>query len=235
MLCGAHPHQQDNLCAQCRIDIPWSKNACNLCAEYIESIGLDGHHICITCLQEPPLYTRTVCAFDYLAPISGLINQFKHQHNLAAGRLLTACLSQTIFENIAQGNIILPQLIIPVPLHKRRLRERGFNQAQFIATGLSQSLNLRINTKLCHRSGYQAPQQGQTRRQRLENMAGIFQIRSTEVDQKVNNIAIVDDVMTTGATAQALSTKLINAWGGPLDIQVWCVARAQPPDIWLEW
>jgi len=235
MICGAHPHQHDNLCTSCFIDIPWSKNACSLCAEYIETIGLAGDHICGNCLQDPPPYTKTVCAFDYLVPINGLVNQFKHQRNLAAGRLLTSCLSQTISDNIAQGQIIIPQLVIPVPLHRRRLRERGFNQAQFIATGLSKSLNLRINTKLCHRSAYQTSQQGQTRLQRLEKMAEIFQIRSTEVDQKVNNIAIVDDVMTTGATVQALSTKLINAWGGPLDIQVWCVARAQPPDAWLEW
>ena len=50
-----------------------------------------------------------------------------------------------------------------------------------------------------------------------------------------HSIAIIDDVMTTGATVQALSKKLITAWGGPLDIQIWCVARAQPPDILLDW
>ena len=235
MICGAHPHQHDNLCASCLIDIPWSKNACSQCAEYIETIGLDGDHICVNCLQEPPPYTKTVCAFDYLVPINGLVNQFKHQHNLAAGRLLTACLSQTVCAKIAQGKIITPQLILPVPLHRRRLRQRGLNQAQFIATGLSHSLNLTINTRLCHRVAYQAAQQGQTRRQRLEQMEGVFNIRQTEVDQRINSIAIVDDVMTTGATVQALSTTLINAWDGPLDIQVWCIARAQPPNVWLEW
>ena len=235
MICGAHPHQHDNLCASCLIDIPWSKSACSRCAEFIETIGLDGHHVCVNCLQEPPPYTKTVCAFDYLVPINGLVNQFKHQRNLAAGRLLTACLSQTVCAQITQDKIIIPQLVLPVPLHKRRLRQRGFNQAQFIATGISHSLNLAIDTSLCHRVAYQAAQQGQTRQQRLEQMEGIFNIRKTEVDQRINSIAIVDDVMTTGATVQALSTALINAWDGPLDIQVWCIARAQPPNAWLEW
>jgi ComF family protein len=239
MLCGVHPHHQDNVCASCLIDMPWSKNACSQCAEYIEPTGLDGSHVCTPCLQQPPPYSRTVCAFDYLVPINGLMNQFKHQHNLAAGRLLTACLSQTISETNsraeAQGESIIPQLLIPVPLHSRRLRQRGFNQAQFIATGLSQSLNLRVNTRLCHRTRYQVPQQGQSRQHRLAQMTGVFQIRQLGVDRRIKSIAIIDDVMTTGATAQALSRSLINAWNGPLDIQVWCVARAQPPNVWLEW
>jgi ComF family protein len=235
MLCGAHPHQQNNLCAPCIIDIPWSKNPCSRCAEYIESIRLDGQLLCTNCLKQPPPYSRTVCAFDYLGPISGLMNQFKHQHNLAAGRLLTACLNQTICKTIAQGQTIMPQLLIPVPLHRRRLRQRGFNQAQFIATGLGQSLNLSVNAQLCHRSRHQAPQQGQSRRHRLAQMSGVFQINKTAADHSITSIAIIDDVMTTGATAQALSRSLINAWDGPLDIQVWCVARAQPPNVRIEW
>jgi len=235
MLCGVQPHQQNNLCAACMIDIPWSKNACRQCAEYIESITLDGSLLCTNCLKQSPPYSRTVCAFDYIGPIKGLMNQFKHQHNLAAGSLLTACLSKTISKAIALGQITIPQLVIPVPLHRRRLRQRGFNQAQFIATGLGQSLNLNVNSQLCHRSGHQAPQQGQSRQHRLAQMSGVFQITEAGVDGRIESIAIIDDVMTTGATAQALSKTLINAWDGPLDIQVWCVARAQPPNVWPEW
>jgi predicted amidophosphoribosyltransferase len=101
--------------------------------------------------------------------------------------------------------------------------------------GISQSLNLKINTRLCHREVYHSPQQGQSRQQRITQMKGVFNIAPKEVDQRINSIAIIDDVMTTGATVQALSKKLITAWGGPLDIQIWCVARAQPPDILLDW
>ena len=235
MLCGAHPHQKDNLCAQCLIDLPWSKQSCSLCAERVGIMALDGRQMCTTCLQQPPPYTRTVCAFNYLVPISGLVNQFKHQQNLAAGRLLTSCLSQTLFTKITQDQMTMPQLVIPVPLHKRRLRQRGFNQAQVIAMGVSQSLNLEINTRLCHRAVYHSPQQGQSRRQRIAQMEGVFNIAPAEVDQRINSIAIIDDVMTTGATVQALSKKLITAWGGTLDIQIWCVARAQPPNVLLDW
>lgn len=239
MLCGAHPHQQDNLCAPCRMDIPWSQDVCEVCAIHIGSSGItsgiEGHRICLSCLQEPPLYNTTVCAFDYLVPIDGLINQFKHQRNLAAGRLLTACLSQTIAAAIAQGKTNPPQLLIPVPLHRRRLRQRGFNQAQFIAAGLNQALNFKINTNLCHRPRYHSPQQGLTREKRLKHMEDAFAVTPKAVDQSINSIAIIDDVMTTGATAQALSKSLINTWSGPLNIQVWCVARAQPQNIRLDW
>jgi predicted amidophosphoribosyltransferase len=115
------------------------------------------------------------------------------------------------------------------------LRQRGFNQAQLIATGLGQLLGLRINAKICHRVVYQVPQQTQSRRQRFAQMTGVFQVHKTGVEQGINRIAIVDDVMTTGATAQALSQTLLNTWDGPLDIQVWCLARAQPPNVWIEW
>ena len=235
MVCGAHPHQQDNLCTACRLDIPWSKNSCDVCATFLSYNKLDSNQICLDCLQEPPPYTKTICAFDYFAPISGLLNQFKHQRNLAAGRLLTSCLSKTITKVALKDKAMMPQLLIPVPLHKRRLRQRGFNQAQFIATGLSQSLNVRMNTVVCHRPEYQSPQQGQTRKQRLEQMKGIFKVTPKKADQRISRIAIIDDVMTTGATAQALSTDMLNSWGGPLDIQVWCVARAQPQNIRLDW
>ena len=239
MICGAHPHQQDNVCAPYLIDMPWSSSACSLCAEHMGHTDLNSDLMCSHCLEEPPPYRRTVCAFDYLVPVNGLINRFKHQHNLAAGSLLTACLSKAIAEANsrvrAQGASIMPQLLIPMPLHRRRLRQRGFNQAQFIATGMSQSLNLKMDTRLCSRSVYQSPQQEQSRQQRLSQMTGAFQIKSEGIDQKINSIAIVDDVMTTGATAQALSSSLINAWSGPLDIQIWCIARAQSPNVQIEW
>jgi len=235
MLCGAHPHQQDNLCGPCRKDIPWSQGTCEVCAKQVSASRIGGHVICLDCLQEPPPYKKTLCAFDYLAPINGLINQFKHHHNLAAGRLLTACLSQTISQAITEGKIIAPQLLIPVPLHNHRLRQRGFNQAQFIAAELSRALNLGVNTKICHRSVYQSPQQGQTRKQRLEKMENVFQVTPKDLNQRISRIAIIDDVMTTGATAQALSKSMINAWKGPLDIQVWCIARAQSQNIKLDW
>lgn len=235
MLCGAHPHQQDNICAACFIDIPWTKSACKLCAEYMGPIWLDGDQVCANCLKKPPLYNRTVCAFDYLMPISGLINQFKHQQNLAAGRLLTACLSQAVCKRMAEGQTSVPQLLIPVPLHKRRLRQRGFNQAQLIATGLGQLLGIRTTAKLCHRVTYQAPQQNQSRRQRFTQMEGVFQVTKASAEEGINRIAIVDDVVTTGATVQALSRSLLNTWDGALDIQVWCVARTQPPNVQIEW
>lgn len=229
MVYGAHPHQQDNLCTPCRLDITWSKNSCDVCATFLSSNKLDGHQICLECLQERPPYNKTICAFDYFAHISGLINQFKNQCNLAAGRLLTSCLSKNIAAVILKDKAMMPQLLIPVPLHKRRLRQRGFNQAQFIATGLSQLLNVRMNTAVCHRPEYQPPQQGQTRKQRLEQIKGIFKVTPKEVGQSISRIAIIDDVMTTGATA------MINTWRGPLDIQIWCVARAQSQNIRLDW
>ncbi|HCH32965.1 MAG TPA: hypothetical protein DE045_08485 [Oceanospirillaceae bacterium] len=180
-------------------------------------------------------YTYSVCALNYLPPVNGLIKQFKHQRNLAAGRLLEFCLSQTISSAISKQHLHRPQVLIPVPLHRTRLRQRGFNQAEFIAQGLSKDLHIPMCNNLCRRLGDQAPLQGQNRRQRLRHMQGVFEVNTREVNARLHSIAIIDDVTTTGATAQALSNCLQNAWAGPLHIQLWCLARTPAPNTQLEW
>jgi len=235
MLCGAHPHHKNNLCASCMNDIPWNINACITCAEYVGPYVFEEDMVCANCQQKPPLCKTTICALHYLAPIDGLMNKFKHERNLAAGRLLTGCLCQAVMEAIMQGRITMPQLLIPVPLNSLRLRKRGFNQAQFIAKGLSHLLNVNVNTRLCKRKGYQVPQQSQTRWQRQSSLRGVFQVKKSEVNRGTNHIAIIDDVMTTGATTQALSQSLVKAWNGPLEIQVWCIARTQSFNTKLDW
>ena len=134
-----------------------------------------------------------------------------------------------------QGKITMPQVLIPVPLNSLRLRKRGFNQAQFITKGLSHLLSVNGNTRLCKRKGYQVLQQGQTRWQRQSSLREVFQVKKSEVGRGTNHIAIIDDVMTTGASTQALSQSLIKAWNGPLEIQVCCIVRTQSFNTKLDW
>jgi ComF family protein len=214
LLCGHHPHYRHNICKACLEDLPWA---------------------------QPPIVNQTLgyaysaCALNYLPPINGLIKQFKHQRNLAAGCLLEYCLSKTISSALLEQQLLLPQLLIPVPLHRTRLRHRGFNQAEFIAHGLSKHLHIPMCKNLCLRLGDQAPLQGQNRRQRLRHMQGVFEVNTKEVNSRLHSIAIVDDVTTTGATAQALSSCLQSAWPNPLHIQLWCLARTPAPKTQLEW
>ena len=105
----------------------------------------------------------------------------------------------------------MEQLLIPVDLNSLRLRKRAFNQAQFITKGLSHLLNVNVNTRLCKRKSYQVSQQSQTRWQRQSSLREIFQVKKSEVSRRANLIAIIDDVMTTGDTTQALSQSLIKA------------------------
>lgn len=234
MVCGAHPHTANNLCIDCSNDMPWTYGGCVVCGQSAtpNKLEKDPHYTCVHCLKMPPCYRQTVCAFNYLPPINGLINQFKHQRNLASGRLLGACLNK----KISSSSITTwPQILLPVPLHNKRLRQRGFNQAQFIAAELSRSIGIKTDTSLCQRKVYQTPQQGHSRVERLAGMEGIFEISQHKRHQYINRVAIIDDVMTTGATAQALSQCLIDAWHGPLDIQIWCIARAQSPNVQINW
>ena len=195
-------------------------------------------------MDHSPAQVSCYCAMDYLPPIKGLLTDFKHRNNLAAGRLLSACLAHGLDHAIEAGRVYVPQLLIPVPLHRQRLRQRGFNQAQFIATQVMNRLQsnkhqMNLCTDLCHRTGNRTPQQKQTRAQRLSEIGNDFVINKRgidrAIDREIEHVAIIDDVMTTGATTQALCNSLIEAWPTLLNIQVWCVARAQAPNIQLEW
>ena len=214
MLCGHHPHHKDNICASCWADLPWG----HLGFQYQLNDEI-----------------QTLSAFDYLPPIKGLIRQFKHQHQLAAGRLLTSCLVHSIQQTMANDCLVKPQLLVPIPLHRARLKQRGFNQAEIIAIGLSNALGIPMHNQLCQRQGSQIAQQGLTRKQRLAQMHGVFSFDHEQLTLGINRIALIDDVITTGATAQAMCSCLQKAWAGPLHIQLWCLARTPAPQAQLPW
>ncbi|MEH6357684.1 MAG: phosphoribosyltransferase family protein [Pseudomonadales bacterium] len=115
----------------------------------------------------------------------------------------------------------LPDMIIPVPLHKRRLRERGFNQAQEIARICAKRLSLPLNSQQCQRDKHTSHQLGLSAIERHRNMRKAF---SSKVFKPNMRIALVDDVMTTGTTFHELSSCLRNA--GCEEVHLWCIARA---------
>lgn len=228
LLCGSHPHDQHNLCNPCRKDLPWCNNTCDRCGEKLGDAQLSEISICYQCLIQPPLYSKTIAAFDYEVPVNTLINQFKHEHKLAVGSLLSACLCEKVLNTVSSIENVTPQLLVPVPLSVARLRHRGFNQAQFIATQLSQHLKIAMDTRLCRRIGDQTRQQGKNRNIRVSQVQDVFSVSVKKRHKEVTSIAIIDDVMTTGSTAKAMSKAIKLAWGEPLNIQIWCLARAQP-------
>jgi len=158
--------------------------------------------------------------FVYEPPVDALIHGAKYHQRLGDARSLGVLLA----EYVAAVGGELPPLIVPVPLHRQRLRERGYNQALEIARPLARSLGLRLDPGCCIRTRPTSPQAGLGGRARRRNIAGAFTV--VRVPQAAH-VAIVDDVMTTGGTVAEMAAALTGSGIGRVD--VWVCARASLP------
>lgn len=217
------------LCNRCIDSLPWIVSGCRICGSQLEK-----PHLCPQCQKSPPHYRRCISAFDYNGDtIDKLIFPIKKKPFSPQLRQLTLLLSRTI--ESAYTNEDRPDTVIPVPVHWRTLLSRGFNQSYSIAHQLTQCFdNLEIGPELCQRRNLSTPQRMSNRQQRLYNMKHSFTFYQTNYLKKLNTpmayasinnktLAIVDDVVTTGATVNALATLLIQA--GAKAVDVWAIAK----------
>jgi ComF family protein len=172
---------------------------------------------CGACQTHPPAYTSARSAFRYASPVDKLIQDLKYHDRLELSRLLGGYLANHLQALVDP----LPDVVVPVPLHSSRLRERGYNQSLEIARFVAQSLELPINWKDAQRIRPTMPQTELPREQRRKNVRGAFMTDDAFAGQRV---AIVDDVMTSGHTANALAESLLRS--GAVEVRVWVVARA---------
>lgn len=155
----------------------------------------------------------------YRYPVDRMIKKLKYQARLDT----VHCLSRPLIERIALEGVDLPDCLVPVPLHSSRRRSRGFNQAGEIARALARRLHLPVDDRLAQRHKATRQQFELRPEQRISNVDGAFSLtKSISYDR----IAIVDDILTTGATANELA-RLLKRHGADC-VQVWCLARAAP-------
>lgn len=158
-------------------------------------------------------------------PVDALITRFKHQARWPYGRLLGEHLAHHLEHAFAEG-LPRPDLLLPVPLARRRLRQRGFNQAQMLADWLSRPLGIATDARVLERVLDTPAQQQLDAATRRRNLRQAFAI-ATGADVKGRHLALVDDVLTTGATAEALARLLKRA--GAERVDVYCLARTPKP------
>ncbi|MGD8958044.1 MAG: ComF family protein [Chromatiaceae bacterium] len=170
--------------------------------------------LCGDCLSQAPAFDRALAPLLYQFPVDGLVAGFKYHHRLHWGRILGDLLADHLAQNAAP-----PGLLLPVPATAARLRERGFNQAAELARRLSLRLGIPWRTGLLLRIREAVHQQGLSGPQRRRNMRGAFACRG----RLPARVALIDDVITTGATAGAASAALKDA--GVEWVEVWAVAR----------
>jgi ComF family protein len=184
--------------------------ACPSCA-----LPTSDGNVCGHCLKKAPAFMRTTAAFTYAFPVDALIQALKYGGNLAAA----GPLADTLAKNVI--TYALPDLLIPMPLYPARLKERGFNQSVEIAKMLAGKLNVPVVLDACTKVLDTAPQVSLPLKERNSNIKGAF---ACNADLSGKRVAIVDDVMTSGATVNELAKTLVKQ--GTTEISVWVVARA---------
>jgi ComF family protein len=195
-------------------DLPWhTQPQCPQCA----TPTLLGQ-TCGACLKHPPAFDRTFAAVAYAFPLDRLIPRLKYHGQLAVAPALGECLARMV--ETAPG----PDRVMAMPLHAKRIRERGFNHATEIARDVVKRLGLPLDTTSCQRIRDTPPQMGLKHDARRRNLRGAF---TCSGDVRGQHVALVDDVMTTGTSLDELAATLKQA--GAREVSCWVAARTLPP------
>jgi ComF family protein len=174
---------------------------------------------CGECLKKPPDYDTTIAPLIYQDAVVSLITRLKFYHNFAAARLFAELIADRAIARYSISE--RPKVLIPVPLHTKRLRLRGYNQATLLANHLAKLTKIPVNRHFCRRIHHTLPQSKTSADLRHSNLLGAFAIGKAS---EAEHVALIDDVMTTGATVGTLS-QVLKAQGVKR-VSVWCIARA---------
>jgi ComF family protein len=221
LLCAEPAEENIPICMACETELPWLGDHCQTCALPLPGTGLT----CGQCLKQPPAFERVAAPWAYSFPLDTLITRFKHSAKWPFGRLLADLLAQYLQHRFDE-DLNRPDALVPVPLAAKRLRQRGFNQAAMLARWLGGHLDIPCDETLLLRTQDTSAQQDLNAEARKKNLRNAFAlIPGAQI--KGRHLALVDDVLTTGATAQALARLLMDA--GAARVDVYCLARTPKP------
>lgn len=220
LLCE-NPAGDTALCEGCLHDLPWNTRSCPRCAQPLSA----GHGLCSACLQQTPDQVLALAPLRYEFPVDHLVAGLKYHGRLAHAPLLGELLRQ----HLDSLNHPAPDLLLPVPLHDKRLAERGYNQALEIARPLARHFGMAPEIQLLERCKATLPQMQLDAAARARNPQGAFALKAQRLQQllqekgRIERVALIDDVMTTGATLADITGLLLRA--GILHVELWIVAR----------
>ena len=213
LLCASVQGGDLGICTACLKDLPWHNALhCPQCS--LPSNGL----LCGTCINAPPAFDATLAIFTYDYPVDKLLQHYKYKEMLHLSNIFGTLLSTKLAAQVK--NI---DAIIPMPMHQTRLKERGFNQALEIARLVAKNLQIPLNYKVCQRTKLTPPQASLPLKLRIKNIHGVFECSENLQGKRV---AIIDDVMTTGASLNELAKTIKKAGAG--HVECWVIARTLP-------
>jgi len=207
------------LCPACAESLPALPAACPVCA-----LPNPAGAVCGACLVRPPPYAATVAALVYAFPVDRLLQRLKYGGRLALADWAAAMLAAAAARALARRDAAArPDRVVAMPLARSRQRERGFNQAAEIARRVARAAGLpQVDALVRVAAG--PPQAALPWAGRARNVRGVFAVSGDVVGSR---IALVDDVMTTGATVAEAARTLRRA--GAAAVECWVVARTLPP------
>ena len=212
--CGAPGASGRDFCADCRDSLPHNACACPRCALPIPQPA----PACGRCIKRPPPASAALAPFVYADPVDRWLPRFKFARDLAAGRVLAELvLGDSRLSALVDGI----DAVLPLPLHRSRLAERGYNQALELARPLARALDLPLRPDWLQRIRATAPQTGLDARARRRNLRGAF---VADVAMRGQRVLLVDDVITTGSSMLEASRACRRA--GAIEVRVLAVARA---------
>ncbi|MEQ1579115.1 MAG: ComF family protein [Steroidobacteraceae bacterium] len=218
VLCGGPGQPPDlDLCAACESELGANSPACERCGDPLAG-NLRGAAVCGACIRDKPHFHGTFCAFRYTYPLDHLVLALKFHGAVTHGRVLGTLLGRRLLGRTAHE---MPGIIVPMPLSDERFRERGYNQAVELGLSVSRILTIPLRTDLAVRQRHTREQAALSRKERKKNVRGAFAIKG-RLDKA--SIAILDDVVTTGSTANELAKVLVRA--GARRVELWAVAHA---------
>jgi len=227
-LCQKPADIKISLCKQCQSELLQNTFHCRCCATPLEIIKKNIHSedalnnplLCGSCQQKAPYFDHVISPYLYQQHMVQLIHQFKYHAKLYLARTLADIFIQQYQSNHSQHSI--PKIIIPVPLHTKRLKHRGFNQSKELSTYLAKKMDISIRDDIVSRVKLTHTQRGLSLKERKKNLKNAFIINNNSFDKQ--HVVIVDDVMTTGNTANEMAKELKQA--GVKRVDVWTIARA---------
>lgn len=203
-------------CAACNAALPWNARACRACS--VPIAAGQATSVCGDCLRDAPAQDRSWTAFRYEGPIAAAIVDLKFH-----GRLMPAhVVGRLMAQHLARRAEPLPDLLVPVPLSPARLRRRGYNQALQLGRALTGVLAVPLAAAAARRTRDTREQTRLDAAQRRRNVRGAFAVHAAAV--RGRHVAVLDDVITTGATVAELAGALRAA--GAVRIEAWAAARA---------
>lgn len=216
-LCAGQAPDGRELCNECDAGLPRAVQACPRCGIRMRKTDLAG--MCGRCVVRPPRFHRMVAPLAYEYPVDRLLLGLKFGRRMHLARALAHAIAEGVRSEVERGRMEMPEVLAPVPLHPRRQAKRGFNQAEEIARFIGREIGVPVLPGICRRVRHTRMQSRLSDEERLQNVAQAF-----ACSQAPLRPAIVDDVVTTGATADAVAAALIDA--GAEHVQVWAAARA---------